>query len=109
MVDTFHNVINGVSFILNVVGSLIIISGVAVALFEFLKKGISIGEGAVKKTEIIRIGLGSYLVFGLEFFIAGDIIKTIITPTWESIGMLGTIVVIRSILSFFLTRDLKKI
>lgn len=45
----------------------------------------------------------------LEFFIAGDIIKTIITPTWQALGILGVIVIIRTILSYFLTKDLKKI
>jgi uncharacterized membrane protein len=59
--------------------------------------------------ETIRIRLGGYLVLALEFFIAGDIIKTIITPTWESLGILGAIVVIRTVLSYFLTMDLKKI
>ncbi|MCX5701173.1 MAG: DUF1622 domain-containing protein [Candidatus Omnitrophica bacterium] len=53
--------------------------------------------------------MGSYLVLGLEFFIAGDIIKTVITPTWDSVGILGAIVVIRTVLSYFLTKDLKKI
>ncbi|MCM8761629.1 MAG: DUF1622 domain-containing protein, partial [Candidatus Omnitrophica bacterium] len=61
----------------------------------------------IKFNEVVRVKLGSYLVLGLEFFIAGDIVKTIITPTWESLGMLGAIVVIRTILSYFLTKDLK--
>lgn len=107
--DTFHNVINSISFALNVVGALIVIWGIVVSLFEFLKKEILSRAEAIKLNEAIRIRLGSYLVLALEFFIAGDIVKTIITPTWQSLGMLGTIVVIRTILSYFLTKDLKKI
>ncbi len=107
--DTFHNVINSISFALNIIGALITIWGIVVSLFEFLKKEILSRAEAIKLNEAIRIRLGSYLVLALEFFIAGDIVKTIITPTWQSLGMLGTIVVIRTILSYFLTKDLKKI
>ena len=107
--DTFHNIINAVSFTLNIIGALITIWGIVVSLFEFLKKEISGKTEAIQLNETIRIKLGSYLVLALEFFIAGDIVKTIITPTWQSLGILGAIVVIRTILSYFLTKDLKKI
>lgn len=103
-----HAVINAVSFVLNVIGSLIILFGIAISLVEFLRKEVFEREQAVQLNETIRLKLGSYLVLGLEFFIAGDIVKTIITPTWESLGMLGAIVVIRTILSYFLTKDLRK-
>ncbi len=107
--DTFHNVINAISFSLNIIGAVITIWGIVTSLFEFLRKELSRREDCLKCNELIRIKLGSYLVLALEFFIAGDIIKTIITPSWEGLGILGVIVVIRTILSYFLTKDLKKI
>ena len=107
--DTFHNIINSASFALNIIGALITIWGIILALFEFLKKEVQRKEDCLKCNEVIRLKLGSYLVLALEFFIAGDIVKTIITPTWQSLGILGAIVVIRTILSYFLTKDLKKI
>jgi len=107
--DTFHSVVNTASFTLNVIGALVTIWGIGIALLEFLKKEIFRREDCIKCNENIRIKLGSYLVLALEFFIAGDIVKTIITPTWESLGILGAIVIIRTILSYFLTKDLKKI
>jgi len=107
--DTFHSIINSISFTLNIIGALITIWGILVSLFEFLKKELLNRLEAIKLNEAIRLRLGSYLVLALEFFIAGDIVKTIITPTWQSLGILGAIVVIRTILSYFLTKDLKKI
>ena len=107
--DTFHNIINNISFVLNIFGALIVIWAIIISLIDFLKKEIFNRKDAVQLNESIRIKLGSYLVLALEFFIAGDIVKTIITPTWQSLGILGTIVVIRTILSYFLTKDLKKI
>jgi len=106
--ETFHNGIIAISFILNVIGAVIILAGVIIALYELLKNGALFKEEAIALNESVRIKLGSYLVLGLEFFIAGDVIKTIIIPTWESLGMLGAIVIIRTILSYFLTKDLKK-
>ena len=106
--DIFHILINGIAFSLNIIGALIVLRGVVIALGDFLKKEFSGKKDVVRIHESIRITLGSYLVLGLEFFIAGDIIKTVITPTWESLGILGTIVMIRTILSYFLTKDLKK-
>ena len=107
--DALHNIINTVSYSLNIIGALITIWGILVSLFEFLKKELSDRSKVIQLNEAIRIKLGSYLVLALEFFIAGDIVKTIITPTWESLGILGAIVIIRTILSYFLTKDLKKI
>ena len=107
--DTFHININSTSFALNIVGALITIWGIIVSLVEFLKKEILHRGEIIQLNEAIRLKLGSYLVLALEFFIAGDIVKTIITPTWQSLGILGAIVVIRTILSYFLTKDLKKI
>jgi len=106
---TFGDTINVVSFTLNIVGALIIMWGIILSLSEFLKKEISKKQESIQLNETVRIKLGSYLVLALEFFIAGDIVKTIITPTWESLGILGAIVVIRTVLSYFLTKDLKKI
>jgi len=107
--ELFHNMLTMISFVLNVIGAFIILFGVAISLWEFFKKEILAGADRIKLNESIRIKLGSYLVLGLELFIAGDIVKTIITPTWDSLGMLGAIVVIRTILSYFLTKDLKDV
>jgi uncharacterized membrane protein len=107
--DTLHNVINNISFSLNIVGALVTIWGIVISLFYFLQKEITSRADAVQLNEAIRIRLGSYLVLALEFFIAGDIVKTVITPTWDALGILGAIVVIRTVLSYFLTKDIKKI
>ena len=109
MIEMFHGIINILSFALNIMGAFITVWGIIISTAAFLKKELSSGQDRMLANEAIRIRLGSYLVLALEFFIAGDIIKTIITPTWEGLGILGVIVVIRTILSYFLTKDLKKI
>lgn len=56
----------------------------------------------------IRLAMGEKLVLGLEFFLAGDIVQTIVVPTWESLAILGGIVVIRTVLVYLLNIELKR-
>ena len=51
---------------------------------------------------------GMWLLLGLEFELAADIVRSVISPTWQDIGQLGAIAVIRTFLNFFLERDLEK-
>jgi uncharacterized membrane protein len=48
-----------------------------------------------------------WLIAGLTFQLAADIIETAITPGWDDIGRLAAIAVIRTFLNYFLERDLK--
>jgi uncharacterized membrane protein len=50
-----------------------------------------------------------WLVAGLTFQLAADIVHTAIAPTWDDIGRLGAIAVIRTFLSYFLERDVEEI
>lgn len=52
--------------------------------------------------------LARWLVLGLEFMLAADIVRTAIAPTWDDIGMLAAIAVIRTFLNYFLERDMKE-
>ncbi|WP_331375106.1 DUF1622 domain-containing protein [Sinorhizobium chiapasense] len=54
-----------------------------------------------------RANLGRGILLGLEILIGADIIATIIAPlTWESVGLLGLIVLIRTFLSFSLEAEI---
>jgi len=50
-----------------------------------------------------------WLVAGLTFQLAADIVHTAIAPTWDDIGRLGAIAVIRTFLSYFLERDVEEV
>jgi uncharacterized membrane protein len=49
-----------------------------------------------------------WLAAGLTFQLAGDIVHTAVAPTWDGIGRLAAIAVIRTFLTFFLERDIKE-
>ncbi|MFN2527324.1 MAG: DUF1622 domain-containing protein [Candidatus Baltobacteraceae bacterium] len=55
-----------------------------------------------------RLRLGRAILLGLELLVAADIIRTVaVTPTLQSAGVLGIIVVIRTFLSFSLEVELQ--
>jgi len=55
-----------------------------------------------------REGLGHALLLGLEFLVAADIIRTVaVTPTFEQVGVLAVIVVIRTFLSWSLELEIE--
>ena len=54
-----------------------------------------------------RRELGSYILAGLELLIVSDVIHTAITLEMDGLIFLGGLVIIRSIISFFLEREIK--
>ncbi len=58
--------------------------------------------------EHVRLRLGRWLALGLEFELAADILRTAVAPTWNEIGQLAAIVVLRTVLNFFLQKEIDK-
>jgi uncharacterized membrane protein len=54
----------------------------------------------------IFVRLGVWLLLGLQFALAADIVRSVISPTWNDIGQLAAIAVIRTFLNYFLEKDL---
>jgi uncharacterized membrane protein len=55
----------------------------------------------------IRLDLGKTLAMALEFLLAADILRTAVAPTWSDIGKLAAIAALRTLLNYFLDRELK--
>jgi uncharacterized membrane protein len=67
------------------------------------------GTERVTRTNRERIELGRYILAGLELFIVADIIRTALSLAFADLLFLGLLVVIRSIISYFLDRELKEL
>lgn len=86
------------------IGALIICLGICVALAEFIR------ALTIRRTEGyngIRLTLARHLALALEFQLGADILSTAIAPSWEQIGKLGAIAVIRTGLNYFLMREME--
>ena len=57
----------------------------------------------------IWLRFGRWLIAGLTFQLAADIIETSITTSWQSVARLGAIALIRTFLNYFLERDLSEV
>jgi len=104
LLSIIYYISGGISFI----GIAIILWGVLLTSAGFLrieftrlsKKKICTGR------EVLRHRFGSYLLLGLEFLIAADIVTTIVHPTLDEILLLGGLVIIRTLIGHFLDREL---
>jgi uncharacterized membrane protein len=56
--------------------------------------------------EYIRLNLGQWLTVALEFELAADILRTAVAPSWNDIGQLAAIIIIRTALNFFLQKEI---
>ncbi|WP_380876802.1 membrane protein [Sphingomonas sp. DBB INV C78] len=55
----------------------------------------------------VWLAFGRWLVAGLTFQLAADIVETTLAPSWDDIGKLAAIAAIRTALNFFLDRDME--
>lgn len=90
-------------------GAVVVVWGVIEAIVAFFGlKFSSVKEDAVSKSETIRQRLGAHLLLGLEIFIAADIISSAVSPSWERVGILASIVGVRTVLSYFLRMEVRE-
>jgi uncharacterized membrane protein len=81
-----------------------IIQGIVVYAGQLLNR---MGQ-QVNASEAIRLRLGRMLALGLEFTVASDILRTAVAPTRQDILNLGAIVLLRSLLNYFLEREIRQ-
>lgn len=87
------------------IGALVVAAGVAGAFVSWVGQHILGGSRGVP-TEGIRLELGRTLGLALEFLLAADILSTAVAPSWDAIGKLAAIATIRTLLNYFLGREL---
>lgn len=97
-----------IATILDVLSIAVIVWGVFLAIINFLKSIVK-RDSFLEITGVnnrIKNSLGSYILLGLEILICADIIHTILDPNFNDIIMLAAIVVIRTVISFFLQKEI---
>ena len=87
------------------IGAALIVGFAAGEAIARAGRGLFKGQSASDSTEEIRLRLARWLALAIEFELAADIIRTMIAPTWNDIGQLAAIIVIRTTLNFFLSRE----
>jgi uncharacterized membrane protein len=103
--DYLHNI----SFGIGIAGVLVIVYGVVIGLLRFVRTEVHSmrGRKVDADRERLRHSLAYFLLLGLEFLIAADIIDTLMKPSLDELIVLGSMVVIRTIISYSLNSELK--
>lgn len=100
------NILQLLADIISIISIFIIAYGAIVSIVAFVRNELKPHGGALNDLRPIRATLGSYLLLGLEVLMAALILKTILEPSYSALIVLGSIVAIRLLLSFFLNREI---
>ncbi len=107
--DTMQQLLQAIVLGISVLGALVVCWGVVESVVAFLRlKVTGAAQNAVAASETVRQRLGAHLLLGLEIFIAADIITSVLSPSWEKVGILVAIVGVRTVLSYFLRMEVKQ-
>jgi uncharacterized membrane protein len=84
---------------------------IGIAVIKTLISYFSIISSSTSKIskEEIRIQFGSSVAVSLELLLGADVLATAVAPSWDDIGKLAAIAVLRTALNYFLERELKHI
>ncbi|GAB3441938.1 DUF1622 domain-containing protein [Massilia solisilvae] len=85
-------------------GALIIAAGVVVVVVGLVRHA-TVSQQA--RFTPIRLSFARFLTLALELQLAADILSTSVAPSWDRIGKLAAIAIIRTALNFFLSREMK--
>jgi uncharacterized membrane protein len=81
---------------------------ITIALLQVLYRYLrSINEGPESK-ERLRVQFGSSVAVALELMLGADVLSTAVAPSWDDIGKLAAIAVLRTALNYFLERELRQ-
>jgi uncharacterized membrane protein len=91
-----------------IAAALVIGGAVIRGITAYLRQFFSRSRQHFDSTESIRLQLGRVLTLGLEFTVASDILRTAVAPTRQDILNLGAIVLLRTLLNYFLEREIRQ-
>ena len=87
-----------------ILGAGLVTLGVGVAIVKLIRN-LTVRKPA--DFTATRLILARYLSLALEFELGADILGTAVSPSWDQIGKLGAVAVIRRGLNFFLSMEMK--
>jgi uncharacterized membrane protein len=103
--EFFRTTANILALIIEGAGILTIFIAVVIGFFFFLR---NLGRTEFKKSySDLRENIGRGILIGLELLVAADIMGTVaVNPTFENLGVLGLVVLIRTFLSFAIDAEI---
>jgi uncharacterized membrane protein len=82
---------------------------IGIAVIKTLYNYFSVLKSSKISKEEIRVQFGSSVAVSLELLLGADVLATAVAPSWDDIGKLAAIAVLRTALNYFLERELKQV
>ncbi|ADT99928.1 MULTISPECIES: DUF1622 domain-containing protein [Mycolicibacterium] len=101
--QTLRDMVDVMVRLIEACGAVVIMIGAVVAIAKFV---VALGRRDINQFSSVRLSLARFLVLGLEFQLAADVLRTAISPSFEEIGKLAAIAAIRTLLNYFLNREI---
>ena len=110
MEEFFKTIANRIALGVELAAALVIAYGALEAIIGLLNPSREVESGKpFHKRRKVFYRFGVWLILALEFELAADIVRSAISPTWSDIGQLGAIAAIRTVLNYFLERDIREL
>lgn len=109
--DELYVVIEWLAVIVDVTAVFVMAWGFVMAVYGLIRGSIGAWDeaGRMRNLQVTRCALGVKIVFALELMIISDLIETVVNHSLEELYMVGALVVIRTVISFFLNKEIKEI
>ncbi|HEX4093314.1 MAG TPA: DUF1622 domain-containing protein [Trebonia sp.] len=104
--ENLADVVNVLVRIVEAAGAAIIFVGAVIAFVRFVL--VAFRREGMDPFARIRLDMGRFLVLGLEFQLAADILRTAVSPNLTELAQLAAIAAIRTALNFFLGQEIKE-
>ncbi len=96
----YNSVVDVVSKVIDAAGIAVIVIGTITVSISFARRFLGRGLKVKDPYRMYRKGVGRSILLGLELLIAGDIIRPVaVDATWTNVGILGLLVIIRTVIS----------
>lgn len=105
-VEEVAKIITGhISHGLEIIAAAVIAAALIKLIIEYFQTALKTRSGLSAMQA--RIQFGSAVAVSLELLLGADVLATAVAPTWDEIGKLAAIATIRTVLNYFLEKELK--
>ena len=105
LADKFNLIASYVALVIEC-GAVFVVAFGALQAMAALLKAIANGQATGLEGRQIWLRFATWILLGLEFALAADILRTAVAPTWDDISKLAVIATIRTMLNYFLAKDI---
>lgn len=107
--DIVMKILEIIVLVIKLVSVIVLLLGLLFCIRSLLAFAVSRRHGEnEQQVQHIKNELGRYVLLGLEILIIADIIESIINPSFKDIGRLAAIVAIRTVISYFLNKEIQE-